>query len=436
MKYIIESLGCAKNLVDSERFAGILQSQGFKEADDLDEADIIVVNSCAFLNASFAELDNTLSEILSETKRKKTKIVVTGCVMNRGLELFKEYFPEVNKWVPLKDFEAFSSYLTRYVLPKGTAPAKALTPKRVNLQEGQHVYLRISDGCENNCTYCMIPSIRGKLVSEPIEALVSEAKKLSKRGRELVLIAQDTCLYGTDLYGEKALPKLIAALHDIPGYDWIRLMYLHPDHFEPEWTELWKKFPKLLPYFEIPIQHVSDRIIKAMNRKKGYSELKELFEHIKKEVPNAVFRTTLMIGYPGETRQDRELITKFLSEVDILHAGVFGYSPEKEGTPYNPPEDFDWPGVEKLETELAVKISKAKEAKMQRYVGTIQPALVEGYSAEMNAFVGRLWFQAPEIDGFVYMEGKPPSNNPLVEVEITDALADELWAVFTPNKKK
>lgn len=436
MKYYLESLGCAKNLVDSERFAAILEAYRFQRTDYLEDADVVLVNSCAFLNSSLGELDDTLCEILSIIDRKHCRLVVTGCVMNRDYEEFKELFPEVNKWVPLKDFAAFEKYLKRYVVPKGSPEVKTVPGKRSFLQQGQFAYLRIADGCENNCSYCMIPSIRGKLVSEPIEALVAEARKLTAKGRELVLIAQDTCMYGTDIYGEKALPKLIAALHDIPGFDWIRLMYMHPDHFELEWTALWHKYPKLLPYFEIPIQHVKDNIIHDMNRQKGYDELKALFDHIRREIPQAVFRTTLMVGYPGETKDDRDLIKKFLTEVDILHAGVFGYSPEKDGEPYGPRKGFDWGKVEEYEISLAKWIAKAKEKKMQRFVGTVQPALLEGYDPEMQAYVGRVWFQAPEIDGFVYISGKPDMKNPLMQVEVLDALADEMVVEYIPPRNR
>lgn len=433
MKYLLLSLGCSKNLVDSEKFAAIMQAYGIKPTEYIDKADIVLVNSCAFLCSALGELDDTLFEILMETKGRKVKVIVTGCVTKRGLEEFKELFPEVNYWIALKDFAAFEKYLLRYVLPKGSSKKSISFDKRVKLQDGQFAYLRIADGCDNHCSYCTIPEIRGKMVSEPIENLVKEAKALQKYGRELVLVAQDTCMYGLDLYQEKALPRLIEALHDIPGFDWIRILYMHPDHFEYSWTELWHKYPKLLPYFDMPIQHVSDRIIHLMNRKKGYDQLKHLFDHIKTEVPNAVFRTTLMVGYPTETKEEYKLIEKFLQEVDILHAGVFAYSPEKEGTPYNPPEDFDWHKGEKLETALAMKIAKAKGEKMQRFVNTRQQVLIEGYDPLMEAFVGRLWFQAPEIDGIVYVDNLPSDSPLLVEVEVTDALADELWCDASPS---
>ncbi|MFA7026320.1 MAG: radical SAM protein, partial [Candidatus Cloacimonadaceae bacterium] len=223
MKYIILSLGCAKNLVDSERFVAILQNYGFKEADEWKDADLILVNTCAFLHAALTELSDTLTGILQEIKDSPVKLMVTGCVMNRGLATFQKKFPRVNSWIPLKDFAAFESYLKSSVLPKGAGITRKRRLHRAPLETQQQVYLRIADGCENYCTYCLIPSIRGVLVSVPIEELVKEAKSLSRRGKELVLIAQDSCMYGTDIYGRKALPELIEALHEIKGFEWIRL---------------------------------------------------------------------------------------------------------------------------------------------------------------------------------------------------------------------
>lgn len=434
MKYIILSLGCAKNLVDSERFVAILKNYGFKEADEWKDADLILVNTCAFLHAALKELDDTLTAILQEIGDSPAKLLVTGCVMNRGLKTFQEKYPRVDSWIPLKDTAAFEEYLKSSVLPPDAGLTRKRLLQRTPLETEQHVYLRIADGCENYCTYCLIPSIRGKLVSVPIEDLVKEAKSLAKRGKELVLIAQDSCMYGTDIYGRKALPELIEALHKIKGFEWIRLMYLHPDHFELAWLPLWKKYPKLLPYFEIPIQHVSDRIIHAMNRQKGYAELKALFAAIKAEIPEAVFRTTLMLGYPGETRADRDLIDKFLSEVEIMHVGVFGYSPETKGNEWHYPEDWDWEQTRALEQELESKLNKQKTARMEALVGTIHRGMIVDYSPEMEALCARLWFQAPEIDGIVYLENRPIDDKLMVDIEITDALGDELWGMVTEEE--
>jgi len=429
MYYYIESLGCAKNLVDSERFAAIMASYGMQEVWNAAEADVILVNSCAFLHRALEELDIVLSSIIDLLQGSKAKLIATGCVTTRCLAEFQELFPEVDAWIMLKDFKGFEQYLCSDVLPKGSKAQKPQAGGRVKFQDGQHVYLRISDGCENYCSYCMIPSIRGKLVSEPIEKLVAEAKAMSPEGEELVLIAQDTCMYGTDVYGEKALPKLIDALCELDLYKWIRVMYMHPDHFDISWLQLWKKHSCLLPYFEIPIQHVSPRVIRSMNRQKSYDELKALFTAIKHEIPQAVFRTTLMVGYPNETQSDLDMLDKFLQEVDILHIGVFGYSPEKEGFA-DPEDDPRHQYVENLEMKYAKRIAQLKEDKMQAFVGTLQKGIIESYDPENDSFIGRLWWQAPEIDGIISFDNEPKSDSPFVDVEITDALADELTGII------
>ncbi len=426
MQYYIESLGCAKNLVDSERFVAILESYGIHETWEVTEADVILVNSCAFLQRSLDEFDRVLNGLLELTKDTTTKVIATGCVTTRALAEYQELFPEVDAWIMLKDFAGFEKYLIKQVLPKQAKAGKLAPGGRIKFQDGQHVYLRISDGCENFCSYCMIPSIRGKLVSVPIEELVEEAKAMSKDYEELVVIAQDTCMYGIDLYGEKALPKLLDALCKLNIYRWIRVMYMHPDHFELKWLELWKKYDCLLPYFEIPIQHVSPRVIRSMNRQKSYEELKALFQQIKSEIPKAVFRTTIMVGYPNETQSDLDLLDKFLEEVDILHIGVFAYSPEKEA--YKVP--FDDPRhsyLEQLEIKYAMKIGERKELKMQQYVGTVQQAIIEEYDPNEDAFTGRVWWQAPEIDGIITFENAPEGDSPFVTVEISDALPDYLY---------
>lgn len=423
MKYYVESLGCAKNTVDSERFAAILDSYHIKETHEITEADIVLVNSCAFLLKAMGELDDALCEIMDIMEGKKYKLIVTGCVTTRALKTFKEFFPEVNKWVMLKDFEGFEQYLKHYVFPKNVV--RKPVPIRHDLSDGQYVYLRIADGCDNHCSYCMIPSIRGPLRSVPIEELVKEAKAMTHAGHELCLIAQDTSMYGMDIYGEKALPRLIEELIKIEEYKWIRVLYMHPDHFEMSWLKLWKENPKLLPYFEIPIQHVSPHIIHEMNRKKNYVVLKKMFEDIKKELPNAVFRTTLMVGYPSETKEDLLLLDKFMKEVDILHTGVFSYSPEKEIVGYDDEGyRFDWASRQTLEIKYAKKVFTLKEKKVEKLIGKTFDAIVEGYDHDHGWLYGRLWFQAPEVDGILIFEGKPKSDSTLVKVEIVHALPD------------
>lgn len=441
IKYTIISLGCPKNLVDSECFASIMESYKMQRTDAWEEANLILINSCSFILAALEELNSLLVDVINATDVRKTKIVVTGCIMNRGYEEFKESYREVDAWIPLKDFVAFDQYLQdSFLFPKVT-PQKLSYKQRTHLEDGKYVYLRIADGCNNKCSYCMIPYIRGKQISEPIETLIEEAKQMQDYGNELVLVAQDSCSYGTDIYGEKALPKLIEALHNQTNYDWIRILYLHPDHFDLEWIELWKKYPKLLPYFDIPIQQVSPKIIKAMNRKKSYQELKELFLDIQNEIPNAVFRTTLMVDFPGETNEDLELLDTFLAEVPILQGGVFNYSPESKVVNDSIYAKYDWERGKNLMFTWEDKLNQEKEQLLEKYVGTVQPVLIEGYDPLSEQFVGRLWFQAPEIDGCVYIDELPETKSSIVNVEIVDVIGEDVMSIFhseieTPKGKK
>ncbi|HOH97930.1 MAG TPA: MiaB/RimO family radical SAM methylthiotransferase [Candidatus Cloacimonadota bacterium] len=443
MKYYLESLGCAKNLVDSERFAAQMQDRGIIATDDLPEADIILVNTCAFLSASLGELDDILSQICFE-KTKSQILIVTGCVMNRAFDEFRELFPEVRYWVPLKDFQGFASILADIEAGKKRRPRftpqnpdaeHVQVPERVALQNSAHVYLRIADGCENNCSYCTIPSIRGKMQSVPIEELVAEANRLTGRSEELVLIAQDSCLYGVDIYGEQALPRLIQALHELEQYRWIRIMYMHPDHFLLEWTELWKTYPKLLPYFEIPVQHGSDEILHKMNRKKGYQELVGLFKHIKAEIPEAVFRTTFMTGFPGEGEMEYQKILSLITEIEFVYGGTFIYSYEP-GTPaakMKKKVDFQ---LAALRQHLIMQTFYGNRCRyFESMIGSVQDVLIEALDDESGNFIGHAWFMAPEIDGVVFVEADELYQGMIIPVLITDTVNDCLFGRPALQKK-
>jgi len=437
MQYYLLSLGCAKNLVDSERFAAIMQDRGIMSTDVLTEADIILVNSCAFLSDSLAELDDVLCTISEQMNKQKQLLIVTGCLMNRAYEDFRELFPEVRYWIPLKDFGGFTQILDdietgekRHCKFTPMAPesmAKSPLLERTPVQNSAWVYLRIADGCENYCSYCTIPSIRGKLQSVPIEDLLDEARKLASRGQELVLIAQDSCQYGVDIYGRQALPELISALHELDQYRWIRILYMHPDHFPLEWIELWKTYPKLLPYFEIPIQHASDTILHKMNRKKGYNELLELFRGIKEQIPEAVFRTTLMTGFPGETAPDFEKILWFLREIEIVHGGTFVFSPE-EGTPAARMRKKVNLNLAETRQHLIMSTIYANKCEYyEKVVGTVQEILIEDFDDDSGCFLGHAWFMAPEIDGVVFVEAEEAYLGMIIPVMINEAVNDCLF---------
>ena len=416
--YYIESLGCAKNLVDSEAFAFLLEKHGYEWINNPYLADLILVNTCSFLQDSLDELRQELSDLCDI---EAEQLWVTGCVMNRGLSELQGDFPEVDQWIGLKDFAAFEKLLT-----DATSPKKHRYLDRVPIQAGFHAYLRISDGCNNNCSYCTIPSIRGPLKSVPIQDLVAEAKNLAsdpdRQARELVVIAQDTCSYGLDLYGEKALPRLLTALHEIPQFKWIRVMYMHPDHFELSWLPLWKSLPKLLPFFEIPIQHCHDAILKSMGRRKGEQELEALFATIRRELPEAVLRATLMVGYPGETDAIFRSLLDFVERVSFDQLGAFTYSQES-GTPASLlPDQVSLRIKEARYDELMSLQERVSEKLLQRYVGTELEVLTEAEAEPEEDYpaCGRVWFQPPDLETKTFLTGSEPRIGSIVKAEIYD----------------
>ncbi len=430
MKYYIESLGCPKNLVDSEVFAFILERAGYVQNSDYEDSDIVLVNTCAFLQSALAEFDEILANIVEGKNQGAIKqVVVTGCVMNRALEDFRTVYPEVDAWIPLKDFEAFEAFLQ-------AKPERAY--KRQNFQSLPYAYLRISDGCNNRCSYCTIPSIRGCLHSTPQEVVLEEARDLISRGaRELIVIAQDTCSYGLDIYGTKALPELLLKILELEGLKWLRVMYMHPDNFELAWLELFCDNPKLLPYFEIPVQHFSDPILKAMNRKKGSQEILDLFAQIKSRIPDAVFRTTLISGFPGERKKDHQKLLELIETVPFLHLGTFPYSAEP-GTPA-----FDLPNrpfsatAEKRSGQLLNLHQEKMQDLMEELIGSSFDILVEqkldpeeDYGPDQaHRYNGRTWFQAPDIDGVVEFAADSDTIQigDIVSVELDDLIGIDFF---------
>lgn len=429
--YFLESLGCAKNLVDSERFAAILQRAGMTAVEAPEDADLILVNTCSFLRDSLKELDQVLDELVEiKNDGAKRELIVTGCVIRRAGEQFQKLYPEVDAWLGLKDYSGLERRL-------GLAPSRVYPRQPVH--SGFHRYLRVSDGCDNHCSYCAIPSIRGPLRSVPIEDLVGEAESLASAPAghplELTVIAQDTANYGVDLYGRQALPELLERLHDIPQFSWLRVLYLHPDHFNPDWLGLWTRQPKLLPYFEIPIQHSEDRILRAMNRRKGRQDLEALFSTIIGELPDAVLRTTVIAGFPGETRTEALALRDFLQRFPFLHLGVFPYSRE-EGTPAFSLAD-QVPARTAMNRSDRILLSHRELASslLESYVGQTVQVLVEELNDEegKDNWIGRAWFQAPEIDGLTYVSGSRLSAGKICQAVVRDVIDLDLFAEAIPS---
>lgn len=430
--YYIESLGCPKNLVDSEVFASIFERAGYQRHPQPEGATIVLVNTCSFIFSALMEFEDVIEDLLLLKREKQIKqLLVTGCLMNRMIYDYQQMYPEVDAWLNLKAFGDLEKLLGLEPLPQN--------PRAV-VEPAYHRYLRISDGCSNHCSYCTIPSIRGELVSTPIEELIREAEALAADQeyppQELIVVAQDTCNYGLDLYGRKALPELLEKLHAIPQFRWLRVLYLHPDHFEPSWLELWKRLPKLLPYFEIPIQHTHDRILKLMNRQKGRQQLLELFQGIGKEIPEAVLRTTLIAGFPTENRSEHLAQMKFIEQVPLMYLGAFNYSRE-EGTPaYDLKPQLPFRTIDRRCEALIAKAQDLAAPLIECYVGDDLEILIEDkFEEEPDTYVGRAWFQTPDIDGITYVHAPELKLGSIIRTRILDAIDFDLFAQPVTEKE-
>ncbi|WP_019226993.1 30S ribosomal protein S12 methylthiotransferase RimO [Sedimentibacter sp. B4] len=434
-KIYMHSLGCSKNLVDSENMLGILTKKGYKVTDYADKADYIIINTCSFINDAQQESVNAIISAadIKNNVNKKAKIVVTGCLSQRfGEELAKE-IPEVDVIIGTSGFEKIDEYIDEYEKKKELVvdtkieldidmdlPRNPLTSK-------WYAYLKIAEGCSNNCTYCVIPQLRGPYKSRKIESIVEEAKSLAKNGaKEIIIIAQDTSKYGLDIYNERKLHEVIQKVSEIEEVQWIRVHYLYPEDIYDELIDEFKNNPKLLKYFDIPMQHINDRILKRMNRNTSSKEIKGLIEKIRKEVEGAVIRTSLITGFPGETEEEHEELKQFLLKYKLDRVGIFKYSREENTPAYKLPDQIDEEVMEQRHNELMeLQLGISYENSLSK-IGRTYDVLIEEKDVE-NIYVGRTYMDSIEIDGCVYVT----SDEELVigniyKVNINDALEYDL----------
>ncbi len=389
MRYSIISLGCPKNLVDSERFKAILDDAGLTETADLQFADFVIVNTCAFIQSAKEETIDTILQV-AEDKNEQAKLIVSGCFVKRYKEQLSQEIPEIDYLVDLKDFDEFAKiFKARF-----SNSRSLLTPNH-------YAYLRISDGCDNYCSYCAIPYIRGRFTSRTIDELVDEAEILAKNGvKELIITAQDICLYGTDIYGENRLLELLTKLHELQGIEWIRLLYLHPDHLSKELIDFVFAMPKICNYFEIPFQHASDNILRAMNRKRTRGELQEFVDYIRSFEQEKVLRTTFITGFPTEDESDFAILQDFVEKNKFDKMGVFAYSKEEGTKAFDlKPEVSEKLAQERADALMSAQIEISKE-NLKRFVGLELEVILD----EEN--IARSRYDAPEIDGVVYLDDK------------------------------
>ena len=412
MKVFYVSLGCDKNLVDSEKMLGMLHEAHYELTDDEYDADVVIVNTCAFIGDAQEESINTIIEMgkLKETGKCK-KLIVTGCLAQRYKEEIKKELPEVDLVFGMSDYKP-----------------EMIKAKRVVTTGGHYAHLKIAEGCDKYCTYCIIPMLRGHYRSYPMEDLVEEAKTLVAGGvKELILVAQETTLYGVDLYGKKMLHELLRKLCRIDGLRWIRVMYCYPEEIYDELIQVMKEEPKICHYLDIPIQHASDNILKRMNRKTNRAELTERIAKLREEIPDIALRTSLIAGFPGETEEDHEELMEFIDEIEFTRLGVFTYSPET-GTKAAEmdgqiPDDVKEERRDRL-MELQQEISSDLS---QEQIGKVLTVMIEGKVADENAYVGRTYMDAPNVDGYIFVNNDEElMSGDFCQVKVTGALEYDL----------
>lgn len=423
MNLYLESLGCDKNRVDSEKLLSELleKYEGAKVTMDPAEADIAIVNTCSFIGPAKEESINTILELAEYKKTGKLqKLIVAGCLVERYKDEIRKELPEIDEISSVKDYV---SRLDNQM-------------KRVESGERYTRYLKIAEGCDKYCSYCIIPRLRGHYRSIPMEQILEEAGQLVLEGaKELILVAQETTLYGTDLYGEKSLHKLLHALGEIEGLEWIRVLYCYPEEIELPLIEEIRDNPKVCHYLDLPIQHSSDRILKAMNRKTRRAELKEKIALLRREIPDICLRTTLITGFPGETEEDLEDVLSFIREERFDRLGVFPYSQE-EGT-YAATMDNQVPESVKnkrlsriMELQQEIAFQKAEEQK-----GRVLKALVVGFDEEESRLVLRSYMDNPDIDSFIYLKGEERAVGDFVCVRIIDTEGYDLIGEYCESSQ-
>jgi ribosomal protein S12 methylthiotransferase len=422
------SLGCARNRVDSEVMLGSMLADQWSVTDDAEEADTIIVNTCGFIEAAKEESVQTILEAAEIKKTKPDmKLVVAGCLTQRYKKQLVEGLPEVDLFVGTDEFPQIANFLNEE-LPQGTVKAKRThylydgsLPKK-NTLSASAAYVKVAEGCQHNCAFCIIPAIRGKLRSRPIPNVVQEVKNLAEQGvKEINLIAQDLAAYGRD-WGESDLLPLLRQLVEIEGIEWIRLLYVYPENISDEFVEFFANHPKICKYLDIPVQHASDEILQKMNRGVTRHDLRQAFTRLRERVPGIAIRTSVMVGFPGETEEQFLELKELVEEMRFEHLGCFIYSQE-EGTvagrmPNQVPEEVK----ARRQAEIMELQKELSRENMQKFVGQTLPVLVKGLSEESELLAeGRLSIQAPEVDGVVYINEGDFKPGTIQMVRITEA---------------
>ncbi|MDA0590744.1 MAG: 30S ribosomal protein S12 methylthiotransferase RimO [Planctomycetota bacterium] len=443
--YAFVSLGCPKNLVDSEKMLGHLAIDGYSLVTNPDGADFVIVNTCGFIESSRQESKDVINEMLDLKRAGKTKgVIVAGCLPERVGGALLDEMPEIDHLVGVfgrDEITRVADHLIGGIREQRElfrpAPIRALDDRaRLRITPQHFAYLKISEGCDRTCTFCAIPKMRGKHATKPIEMVIQEAKELAADGvRELIIVAQDTTYYGLDLYGETRLNQLLKELEKVDGIDWIRLMYLYPIFFHDELIETIASSTKILPYLDMPLQHINDTMLKRMQRRVKRDATVELIEKLRKNVPNLVLRTTFITGFPGETDEQFEELREFVIDSQFQRMGVFTYSLEP-GTP-----------AQKLDDQLPDDVKEARREELmevqqkiafdfgESLVGYELDAIIDA-SVEDGVFVGRTFADAPEIDGNIFVTGEGIEVGQMIPVEIVESREYDLVGVYDPEAEE
>ena len=443
MKVGFISLGCSKNLIDTEVAIGKFKEHKFEIVNNPNEAEIIVINTCGFIESAKEEAINTILE-MAEYKNNKCKyLIAMGCLVQRYYDDLVKLLPEVDLFLKLEDYDNLWKKIEEILENNSNnlqsdknKRVRARIKKKINqipmFKEREYLervvttgknyaYLKIGEGCSNMCTYCAIPYIRGLFISRPMEEIFEEAKMLANNGiKELIIIAQDTTKYGVDIYGESKLPELLEEICKIDGIHWIRFLYSYPEGITDKLIKVVKEQEKIAKYFDIPIQHISDEVLKKMNRKTSKKNIENLIEKIRKEIPEVTLRTSLIVGFPGETEENFEELYQFVEKTKFDRLGVFEYSKE-EGTPAATMKNQVHHMTKKSRFNKIMKLQqKISREKMKEKIGTKQEVLIEEKSLDRKYFIGRTKQDVPDIDGVVYIKNKSIKLNEFTKCKITD----------------
>ncbi len=435
MKLLFISLGCDKNLVDSEMMLGLLNQAGYTITDNEQEAEVIIVNTCSFIQDAKEESIQTLLEMGQLKENGVCKVLIAaGCLAQRYHQEIAEEIPEVDGIVGTASYDAVVSVVEaalRKERKEALEPIDRLpviVPGRLLTTGGWYAYLKIAEGCDKHCTYCIIPKIRGKYRSIPMEDLLLQAEELAKQGvKELILVAQETTIYGQDLYGKKMLPALLQKLAAISGIVWIRILYCYPEEITDELIEVIRTEKKICHYLDIPIQHASDLVLQQMGRKTNQKQLIQMIEKLRQRIPDIVLRTTLIAGFPGETQQQHEEVMAFVDKMEFERLGVFAYSAEEDTAAAHLPNPVAEEVKERWRDEIMELQQEIAFERAQDQVGRQLTVLIEGKLTEENAYIGRSYMDAPNVDGYVFVTtDEELLSGDFVQVRITGAAEYDL----------